>query len=853
MAYLTAVDFDPFKESPVLAEPVATEPVSEPAPKGSLTPVDFNPFGQARSEPAPSLTPVDHDPFKEAPATNNGKSFKDHAGDMLASVVSGAVLFPEAVVGLFDLIQTPQRMAFEKISGLDVRTLTQELAGDGVDFKKTREILGEMKSSESKAQRDEVNKAFSDGGILDGFSSLGDNPSVVMESVVESAPQMLSLAAGTQFVALKIFSNAAKSATATGASAEAARVAGQKAVDASMPYLAKISVSLEGAQAAGNQAAEYSSEGNLGIREALASVGAGVSTATIGRLSNKVGSKIGLEDIEASLGTAGLRKGSGNLVKDIAKGAAKGAIKEGPLEEAPQSAGEQLFQNVGDRKALTEGIGQAAVEGGAAGVVMGVAGGGGASLRSGSQDSTGLNDDAGPQQKVAEFKQELELIRQEVDQMVADGATPEDIQPFAEAAELIQAEYDAFRQENEQAIVEAPIEAPVEAPVIEQPQVLPEGEATAQELGVAFPDAQPVEATPRSPGEIPVSPSSGNMDGLDGLVIAAERMEFHDEAARLRNAKRLFGAYEKATAEGDTTSAKRYLETASKIYEDVTGEASALAELKEHFPVPYVAEGEITGGELTVDNRPNFEFSQRKEDIPGQSFDGGTVLAEPEGFNERPIIVDKEGQAGRATQQQLDDAAGSQKSWAALEQEYTASKQRVADGVETDLKTVSTALSELRKVDIKAPVDAGRDELQTIIAKLGGINKNAAKQQGFDPEMLNERVASRNPWRVNGQTFDEMAENLSQYGFFSDRDYTQNELIDMMQESVSGTPVYAPGGYEHMQEMAALSDREDTLSQQELLISETIGGLTDNERIFHAELIRRFAKWRKQARRTGCN
>ena len=81
-----------------------------------------------------------------------------------------------------------------------------------------------------------------------------------------------------------------------------------------------------------------------------------------------------------------------------------------------------------------------------------------------------------------------------------------------------------------------------------------------------------------------------------------------------------------------------------------------------------------------------------------------------------------------------------------------------------------------------------------------------------------------------------MAELLNQDGLFSTRGYTQNELIDMLQDSVRGTPVYTPGGREHEAKMVHLVERDSRLQMEEETINETLETLTGDEIMFHAEL-----------------
>jgi len=185
------------------------------------------------------------------------------------------------------------------------------------------------------------------------------------------------------------------------------------------------------------------------------------------------------------------------------------------------------------------------------------------------------------------------------------------------------------------------------------------------------------------------------------------------------------------------------------------------------------------------------------------------ALPAPEGFNERPILVDSEGQASRATIQDLDDIAATKQKLSELSDILIEAKKRHVAGATKDLKETSKALKEMRKIDIAAPVNPSRDELQTMAAKLGGINREDAVAHGIDPAAFKDKVGLRNPFRKNGRTMDEMAEVLSEYGLFPESGYTANALADMMHQSIAGDPVYANEAGEHVGRMEELIANED--------------------------------------------
>lgn len=322
----------------------------------------------------------DADPVAEVePAVDTERTFSQKAADTLSGLISGSVAVPQSIVGLVDVLNTPQR-SLAKLLGADEgsfyrTTLTEHLADVGIDFARARELLAkDYKSEEFQEQRKQVDEAFSDEGLLAGLTSISENPGVAVDTVVESLPAMASIAGVTRLAALKIFGSAHRAAVASGASPAAALEAGKQAVAASVPKLMKISAITEGAQSAGQMGGEWAAEGRLNEKEALAAIGAGVTTAAVSGLANRF-----LPDVETAIATRELGEGSGKgVIRQGMKNIGLGALREGPIEEGPQSVGETFFQNVGEGNPLGEGLGRAYVEGSIAGTLMGAVGGGAA-------------------------------------------------------------------------------------------------------------------------------------------------------------------------------------------------------------------------------------------------------------------------------------------------------------------------------------------------------------------------------------------------------------------------------------------------------------------------------------------
>ncbi|MFI9652843.1 hypothetical protein [Guyparkeria halopsychrophila] len=96
-------------------------------------------------------------------------------------------------------------------------------------------------------------------------------------------------------------------------------------------------------------------------------------------------------------------------------------------------------------------------------------------------------------------------------------------------------------------------------------------------------------------------------------------------------------------------------------------------------------------------------------------------------------------------------------------------------------------------------VDPALDDLPTAIAKLGGLDREAASAEGIDPAHWQGRAASTENQPVSGRrvfrkeggrAFDSMAEALAQYGYL-DEEATPNALLDKLNASLRGEEVYS--------------------------------------------------------------
>lgn len=260
----------------------------------------------------------------------------EYASDVGTSVEKGILGAGQAVVGLGDLAGMPFGVSPGKY-----------LEEHGYDMAHNQDILSEQYSPQQK----EANKRLAEAhGISENIKAAWENPSAVGEMLMGSAPAMI----------------------AGGMVGRASKVLG-----IANPYVA---AGLgEGAITAGQtaeQLREQAPDKELTGKGALASVGAGVGTGVLGGVGSKLVTKIG--GIDANLWLSGGAKeiaeqsvGEAAKTPGFFKKALVSAFGEGVLEEAPQSAQEQMWQNYATDKPLLEGVEDAAVKGAIVGSVMG--------------------------------------------------------------------------------------------------------------------------------------------------------------------------------------------------------------------------------------------------------------------------------------------------------------------------------------------------------------------------------------------------------------------------------------------------------------------------------------------------
>ncbi|MCG7985068.1 MAG: hypothetical protein JAY90_20250 [Candidatus Thiodiazotropha lotti] len=222
------------------------------------------------------------------------------------------------------------------------------------DPERARQILSSWQSQARQESDAEVAKAE---GFADKFGALIDNPDSVTGTVLEQVVSMLGIVAATKrFSTALLTKNGIQPGTK-----EAVEFFANPATKAKLATMSGVS---EGMLAAGTSLQQTLSQGADLDDASIAALGTLFTTAGISKLSSKF-----LPDAEVELATAG---GKSQSLKQGLQQIGKSVVKEGALEEMPQSGFEQVWQNFALDKDLTEGIGGAM----AAGLVTGSAMGG---------------------------------------------------------------------------------------------------------------------------------------------------------------------------------------------------------------------------------------------------------------------------------------------------------------------------------------------------------------------------------------------------------------------------------------------------------------------------------------------
>ncbi|MCO5338624.1 LPD38 domain-containing protein [Delftia tsuruhatensis] len=301
--------------------------------------------------------------------------------DLGKSVKAGVQRLPGMVTGLADL---PIALA----TGARPVTAAADALGEATGFQPGKWADETKFSPAYEAGRQNVDEAWKDGSAGDIALAYLKNPGYTANQVAESLPSMVAggvlgrAAMGAGAVAAK----AANAATGTAARAATpgvlARTVGEK-------WAAPVAAGIgEGVVTAGQQMEQATGEDQQ--RNAVAALGAGALTGAIGVGAGRVANRLGLETAETAMAKIGT--GATTEVPLSAKRRILGGmVSEAVLQELPQSAQEQMWQNYAEGKPLMEGVARASTEGAIAGGVMGAGANvsGGANRRARQADQQG--------------------------------------------------------------------------------------------------------------------------------------------------------------------------------------------------------------------------------------------------------------------------------------------------------------------------------------------------------------------------------------------------------------------------------------------------------------------------------
>lgn len=283
-------------------------------------------------------------------------------GDVGVVAAKGVMGLPQAAVGVADLMPT---IGFKDNWMPTVRFgATGKLLGSvGLDFNKAQKIAESFYSPAQQAASKKVQQA---DGFFETLGAAIANPSVIATTVGESLPQMLGGAA----VARGLLGAGAR-ALAPGLAGPAlpgllARTVGAKAA----PLVAGAAgEGILGAGAAAEQIREKSADGYLSVGQVAASIASGVGTAGLSLLGGKLAQRLGIGDIDTALAGGTLTQET--VKKGLLRRLAEAGITEGVFEEMPQSAQEQIWQNIATGRPALEGVGNAMAMGLLAGTTTG--------------------------------------------------------------------------------------------------------------------------------------------------------------------------------------------------------------------------------------------------------------------------------------------------------------------------------------------------------------------------------------------------------------------------------------------------------------------------------------------------
>lgn len=827
------------------------------------------------SQPSENSAPWERDwNSQETPEA----SVVDRAKDTAVDLAKGVVSLGESAVGLGDIAT--------------FGTLGDGLAKLGYDPQRTQAFLSGLQSEERQAEDKAVSNA---DGFWDTAKALGVNPAVIVGNIVQSLPGTIGAGAVGGQVVKKLAGAAMVEARAAGlVGDDAAKFVADRVKEQAGKVIASAS-GAEGAQAAGSIAETGRQSGQDWSTYAAPAVAAGVGTAVIGRAGGAIANKLGIGDIETNVagraaGIKDLMAGRGGLVGR----ATLEGVKEGGLEEMPQSAQEQFFTNLATGKPGGEGVAEAA----ATGAITGAGMGGAHALltRPEQQDQAPAIPAAppGPALSALPMSERAAAAKAAADQAQAEALAPKPLGPDA----AVVAQQNAARQAEIDAAMPNRGDGPQVNPRLRQ-QTAPTGPVRQELINSILPDesaypggawVEPDMPTGDAQAPAPAAQPAGALPNLppnpmvvfrDGTVARAGEVDA--EVARLEADGDAQGAADlrakvlgyapqpgnanapQATAPAAPTSEPRIFQKSGKPFS--TEKAAQLAiksrKLTGHAPVA------VDGG-FAIEKAKAEQIAPIQHatpDVPSiaptaytdenQSGKKATSKAEPASLpasapvqtaqvaNPAPQVANPLAQkiepsddpvAAAATQYSdktayynyLRGRIGKQEfvrrradidgRWNAAHPSAEPEKSAITPDVKTVEQPAKPSILKSKyerereakeaKLAGKKPqsdaqkkaaadrrkrtttVNPAKDSLFAAIAKLGGLSRTEAEKQGVDPANFKTLgYGIKRVYTPNGETFDGMAELLSEMGY-PVRDeagrYNPNTLLDKLIEAHSG-------------------------------------------------------------------
>lgn len=320
---------------PLSDEEFDSLPTSPPV-GAALSDAEFDALPDAPQRP---LSDAELDAIPDAPTSSWPAVAKDTALDL----AQGGISLYQSGVGVAD------------IGTFDKAGKVLDAVGYAPEAWKAK--LAAMQSPALQEARGKVAEAK---GVVDTAKAYWENPRAAVSDIAQSAPMSLGSAMAARAVAARLLAQAGLK-VGTPAAAEF--------LAANMGKITAAGSVAEGAMTAGSIQEQARDEGREWWQSVLPALGGGALTAAIGYGTSKIP---GLQDVEASLaaGTLGARGTAAGFAGRVGN-VAKGMLKEGVLEEAPQSAQEQVATNLATGKPWADGVGKAAVSGAIAGAGMG--------------------------------------------------------------------------------------------------------------------------------------------------------------------------------------------------------------------------------------------------------------------------------------------------------------------------------------------------------------------------------------------------------------------------------------------------------------------------------------------------